>query len=311
MLLSFSWILYSASISENIGKQLSVIDTSLIFDSSFWDIMKSFASDNYTLLGVLFAALGLLCFLFVWLKNREKLGYKFIFIYLIASFFWLIITAAKLKGHNYHQYPLLPLMVFFIAYFFVFVATNVAQLFSSTIMNHAAKVIIVAIFLFFLYSPSMEAKDRMFNTQFMGLDIAGEYLYTHHTADERVMHSSHQAYGLLWHADMMGTAGIPSNVTQIKYAEDNLNASWLFIYQWDFNIFNQERWQYLSSHYSLRQVGFVKTDTLQPVYFLLQKGGNFTMSDLNTMLKEYPIQYKDYEYSFGLQRLFYLTVTSN
>ncbi|MFH1770973.1 MAG: glycosyltransferase family 39 protein [archaeon] len=314
------WIPYSVvDSSNNIQSQVTAVSISKIFEKSFWSVMKSYAADNYTLLGVLLAGLGLALFLLNFNKNRSKAGYKFFLAYFIGSVFWFVVLSYKLSGHNYHQYPLVALMVFLMAYLFMIVASTIGTFLASliklsklkNIIKKTAITIVILILLLVIHNPSMESKNRMFDTQFFGMDIAGSYINTHKLSGERVIHSSHQAYGLLWHGDIKGTAGIP-NLEGIKYAEENLNATWLFIYNWDFAKIatDRERWNYIANNYELVQTAFsVNQNQLTGLYyFLFKKGGSFNETlfyedgNLNVelfsnMLQGKPIQNWEYERS--------------
>jgi len=218
--------------------------------------------------------------------------------------------AQKMQGHNYHQYPLLPLFVFFVSFFILSASMTLAKV----IKFKKLKWIFVFIIFSLLILPSFAAKDRMFDTQFEGLDVAGEYIKEHKLEGERVMHSSHQAYGLLWHGDIKGTRGIPSTVEDIQFAEDNLNASWIFVYAWDFGIFQDDRVEYISQNYKLAQIGFnMQGDQFSPVYLLFRKGGTFDFSSINLLvsarLDAGEFEIKEYEFSDGrMHELYYVNL---
>ena len=151
----------------------------------------------------------------------------------------------------------------------------------------------------------------MFDTQFVGLDVAGEYLINHKLPSERVMHSSHQAYGLLWHGDIMGTKGIPDSVEKMEYARSELNANWLFVYNWDLNILQETNplGIYIRDNYELKQFGFkIENDTLIPIYFLMKYGGSFSEEKINSNLHNQEIQEKKYEFSNREEVLNYINL---
>lgn len=300
------WYPYSSTLSGNIGSQISKINVTEIFNGEFWIIMKSFFSDNYTLTGLYISLIGAGIFLLKFKKQINKKSYKFFLSYLIISIIWFIVLAEKLKGHNYHQYPIMPLIVFFTAYFFLFAGTTISKLFKIK----PIKWIAITILFFLILIPSLEAKDRMFDTQFYGLDIAGEYVKEHKLSGERAMHSSHQAYGFLWHGDIKGTRGIPRTIEDIKLAEDNLNANWIFIYQWDFDIMQDpELSTYFQENYDLKQVAFISTPNGDsPLYFLLRKGGSFNISNLNELLSNKIVSNRQYELSEGVVSVSYVNI---
>ena len=282
------WIPYSIRISSTVVRQVTTINLSRIFTVGFWKIVINFFKDNYTLTGFFLSLVG---FFFFILFNKRKFGKKFFYAYLGISLVWFIILSEKLRGHNYHQYPIMPLVVFFIGYCFWCVSILV-----SKILRKKARYVIMLVLFILLLIPSIKAKNRMFDTQFFGLDIAGEYVKLHKKPGERAMHSSHQAYGFLWHADIKGTKGIPRNLNDLKYAEDKLNASWIFIYFWDFDILKEQIWGYISQNYKLVQFGFIKNKgEIQPYYLLLKKGGTFNFSQIDERLQESDYFQKTYE----------------
>lgn len=290
-----------------------------LLTSKFWATMKAYAADNYTLIGVFFAVLGLVALLVFFRKQQKQhLGNRFMLGYAAGVVFYFLLFSQNMAGHTYHQYPIAPAVILFMAYLFVVLGTNAGNIVKSIIpwkREIAAgftKLIVVLVFILIVYSPSMEAKNRMFDTQFPGLDVAGEYIAAHKKPGERVMHSSHQAYGLLWHGGIKGTRGIPPSLSNITFVENELNARWLFIYNWDFSIFqDQERWPYLSKHYRLRQLGFTPNDQGQaaPLYLLLYRDDRgFNLSSLNDYIKNHPVQSREYEYTYGKMTMYYVNV---
>jgi hypothetical protein len=159
-----------------------------------------------------------------------------------------------------------------------------------------------------LLFSSMEARARQFDTQFFGLDIAGEYVKKHKLPGERIMHSGHQAFGILWHADMKGTRGIPGNITHVIDAEKRLNASWLFVYQWDFSLFQDaSRWDYLSQNYRPVQMAMIPGQPT-PLYLLFRKGGSTNITALNEIVQGKPVLNRDYELTTGKVTVQYVNI---
>jgi hypothetical protein len=278
--------------------------------------MKAYAADNYTIRGVWLAVFGLaaLLALFLFAKHRG-IGNRFLLGYVGGVAVFFLAFSQNMAGHAYHQYPISLAAILLMAYLFTVVASNIGTFIASMAGQMAGKIakpLSIALLILIIWSPSMAAIDRMFDTQFPGLDIAGDYLKLHKKEGERVMHSSHQAYGLLWHGDIKGTRGIPATLSNITTAEEKVNARWLFIYNWDFGIFqDQERWPYLSQHYSLRQVGFTRQNGGQPapLYLLLYRDDKgFDINKLNEYVKDRPVQSREYEYSFGKAPVYYVNV---
>ncbi|MBT4835363.1 phospholipid carrier-dependent glycosyltransferase [Candidatus Woesearchaeota archaeon] len=301
----FSWIFYSRIKSEELDTKLaaSYYDLSKVFDLEFWNIMKSYAADNYTLIGVLFALIGFSLFFYLY---KKKFSYNFILWYLLGAIPWFFVMADKMSGHNYHQYPIAPLVIFFISFSFLVIATNIAKF----LKKRNIKWIGVLILMIVLFIPSLESKDRMFDVQFVGLDLAGDYINAHSLEEERIFFPGHQSYGVLWHADRMGFAEIP-NEENIKFGEEERNVTWIFLYQWGLNTLNEPQWGYISNNYGLEQFAFQLNADKSPklVYLLLKKGGSFNMDDLNLFLQDNDkVQTKYYESTKGNIPLMYYSV---
>ena len=159
----------------------------------------------------------------------------------------------------------------------------------------------------------MEAKDRQFNTQFYGLDIAGDYIKENSAPDERLFHSGHQSYGVLWHADRKGIP-FPWNVTIMKNLETEFKYSWVFVYQWGMqqypnNPLYQDSWKYLQQNYELKQLAFIRTSQGDaPFYFLFKKGGSFNESNINLIVQNKAVNRKSYELTIGNFDLYYINI---
>jgi len=301
VILSFSWIKYISSISHSIAQQASFLDIGPAFTSAFWQTMIAYMKDNYTVLGVFLFLLGIFFWFFVVKVNKKSLGYKFMNAYFFGAVVWFFLMSGKLAGHNYHQYPLIPLFVFFTAFFVYSISNIVAKM----VGVRKAKWFFVLIILVILLIPSMQSKDRMFDTQFIGLDIAGDYVREHSSPDEKMIHSGHQDYGFIWHADREAVYdGVPSTEDIIE-AEEELNVRWIFLYQWGLNVMNEPQWEYISQHYSLKQMAVTQSGgTATPFYFLLEKGGSFDLEALTAT----PPKTRTYEYSAGTRELLYFEI---
>ena len=149
----------------------------------------------------------------------------------------------------------------------------------------------------------------MFNTQFPGLDIAGNYIREHAEEGDRMLHSSGQSFGVLWHADIPGYKPVGS-VEDFQRAEEENGVSWVLSYQWGFQHYcfftaqcseiDQQRGQYLRENYRLVQFGFMQAgQQAQPLFMLFRKGGTFNETQLNSMLQNNPVRETTYYYTSG------------
>jgi len=273
---------------------------SVLFTPEFWKILNSYIADNYTILGIIFALIGMVAFIYFF---KKKFEYKFILWYLIGSVPWIFVMSDKLSGHAYHQYPIAPLIIFFMAYSFLIISTNI----SRVVKIKWTKFFVLAILIIILLIPSLQSRDRVFDVQFVGLDVAGEYIQENSEVNERILFPGHQSYGVLWHADRKGFAEIP-NESQIIYAENELNVTWIFLYQWGLDTINTPQWNYISNNYHLEQLGFQIQSNGQTsiVYILLKKGGNFDPNSLNNLtISPDTVMSKNYEFSFGEVPFYY------
>ncbi len=298
------WLLYTRYVASKIDSHMfaDALDFKAIFKSGWVDSVWIYIADSFTHLGFWYAIAGLIVVLFFMRKRVNKFFLAFVY----TSPIWIIVASGYLKGHVYHQYPIAPLVLLLIAYFFVFVGANIEKM----VKIKYFRIIVILVLLFTLYAPAMEAKDRMFNTQFPGLDIAGEYIKENSEENEWLVFPSHQSYGVLWHADRKGYGKGWKKLDEFKQIEEEQNVRWVFVYQWGMDIFqNEEMWNYISSGYSLKQVAFTQQgDQAQPIYFLLEKGGSFDINAVNDLTKDKEVYFRDYEYSFGVSRIMYVNV---
>ncbi|MCM2325636.1 MAG: hypothetical protein NDI94_04180, partial [Candidatus Woesearchaeota archaeon] len=155
-----------------------------------------------------------------------------------------------------------------------------------------------------------DSRDRMFDTQFPGLDIAGYYIRDNSMPDERLFHSSHQSFGVLWHAERKGYKP-PNSVEEFKRAESDFNVTWIFAYQWGIATYlnNPEIFGYLKDNYRLVQFAYVpQGDKGQPVYFLFRKGGTFNETSLNELLSNKQTFKTTYSYTSGPYDLYTINI---
>lgn len=285
-----------------------------ILNPSEWTLINSYVEECFTLLGIVFAFLGVLIAMILFIKEK-KFEERVIISFFVSSIVFFILMFFKIKGHSYHMYPLAPFFALSISYFIIKISDFSKKLKVEDKGVPYLNFICILIFVFIFLYITPDAYNRQFDTQFFGLDVAGEYIKENKILGERLMHSSHQAYGILWHADIKGTRGIPENVEKIKFAEENLNATWLFIYNWDMEIKgnkiklsgDESRWRHIKENYALKQFAFIQMqERIQPIYMLFKKGGNYDDEKLNSLIQGKQMMYRDYELTKGKVRLLYL-----
>jgi 4-amino-4-deoxy-L-arabinose transferase-like glycosyltransferase len=310
------WLFYTYGIKEIYAGEgsetsdasfalINAIRLETIFSENFWPMISSFTADNFTFLGVYMAIIGLVLVIIFYKKG---LGTKFTFWYFIGSVLWFWIMTYKLSGHNYHMFPLAPLFFLLVSYMFVVVGSNIANLVR---IPHVKWVVIIFLTLL-LYKESVASTNRMFDTQFPGLDIAGDYIREHSSSQEKIFHSSHQSYGVLWHADRRGYKAA-GDVDYIKRGE-SLGVTWYFAYAWHLPglLGNDAAWSYVQQNYEPVQMAYT-IDGNQPqlLYILFRKGGSFNGTDVNAFVQGFaqtaPPLIKNYEYSIGTQPVYYIS----
>ena len=281
---------------------LDIIDFSKPFEKEFWQGQKSYLADNFTIIpGIGMLIFGLAAFLALLKRNT---GSHFMMGYILVSIPWFFLMADKLSGHSYHWFPIVPLFSFLVAFGFTVLGQTIEQLVKWKFVHIG----IVLLLLIWLTVPSIAAANRQFNTQFFGLDIAGEYINAHSRPEERVFHSSHQSYGVLRHADRKGYKN-PGTLAELQQGEQ-MNASWVFVYQWGFSLLqNAEVWGTIHQSYHPVQFAFVQEgDNLQPFYLLLKKGGTFDEEVFAAEVQKAPLRKKAYELSDGQFTLQYVNL---
>ncbi len=277
-----------------------IINFYTAFTPEFWQTMKSFVADNFTTMGLLFALLGLVLMLLF--RKHHHLGSKYALTSAGTGAFFFVILAYKLSGHSYHQFPYAPLIILLMAFFFVVIGKNIESLAK---IKHS-RWIIIAIGIYLLWSPSLAAMNRQFDTQFPGIDVAGKYIRGHSDVKDRFIHSSHQSHGAVWEDQREGFK-MPGNVGQLQMMEGT-GVKFILIYQWGFKVLQEkELWDYMKSNYHLTQFGFVKQgDKIQPMWFLLKKGGTFDENKLQELVGSKPVKTQNYEYTSGSQQVGYV-----
>ncbi|OYT26467.1 MAG: hypothetical protein B6U97_03815 [Candidatus Altiarchaeales archaeon ex4484_96] len=309
-----AWMTYIGGATEGISTaEVTYIEPWRVTTQEFWQITPSYIADSITFIGLGIALAGILILA---IDCREKIDSEKIFLWsaVFASIIFILIMARKIQHHNYHYYYIMPFALILASYAIVRLSDLTKRLRIEGKKIKYLNILAIIVLLAVIIPSSLEAKNRQYDTQFFGLDIAGEYLKAHKSPGDRLIHSSHQAYGVLWHADMKGTRGIPKNLTEFKYAEQELNATWLFIYSWDLDLMQdpdtKELWDYISDNYRLVQIAFMQQNNQQaaPIYLLLSRGGSFDINNASALLKDKQVKQRYYKTTKGDVRVDYIDV---
>jgi len=317
LVLPISYLLYSnvptpkvAGISTGsvLGGIFEPTKVAEFFTGQFWKTIYMYATvDNFSKLGVFIMLIGFVISLF-YLKRESS---RFMTVWFISVIPYAFMVGWRMRGHNYYQFPFLPLVGILIAYTLLFLFNSVIPKFKQKFLREIIiGACLLGFFMLFMYPSIKLSTTRQFDTQFVGIDVAGEFVREHSDPDTYIFGSGHQDSGFYWYADRKGRR-FPQDLTDFKHNEEEMNIQWLFIYQWGFGAMqdNPELWEYVQKNYQLRQVGMTEQgEQMGVLYFVMQKGGTFNESLLNSYLEGKPMQSKDYEFSNKNVRLLWTDV---
>lgn len=267
---------------------------SLFFSKPYWITIYNYAIiDNFTTCGFYFAIFGFFISLF-YLKKAEN---RFLVVGLLSIFPYGFIVGWMLSGHNYYQFPFILFMSILMAYAMIFTVRSVVthNMKWKTARKFMAGFGVLLIVI--LMIPSLKvATLRQFDTQFIGLEVAGQFLNRNSLPDEKVFGSGHQDTAFYWYANRLGTP-LPSSVEELKRYEDELNFRWIFLYQWGLAQIQlePELEAYVQDNYHLRQAAIIQNKRLH--YVLLEKGGTFNPTNMEQDVQGIPSQSKVYQLS--------------
>lgn len=269
--------------------------------NQFYPTIKAYALDNWTQYFMWFALLGLA---FAALRYRSRLA-KFLGAYALAIVPYGMILADFIKAHNYYQYPFIPLICIASAYFIFSLGSILKSIVKVPYIQY-----LPLLLLLFTISDVQAHTNAQYDTLFYGLDVVGDYLKEHSTEDERLWIAGHaQSFGVCYNS--LRWCGPPwwTDLNKTLQTQEEKNFRWLFIHgqqglamelrapeicgRYDPNNTNapspcpkeemkerQEIWDYFTNNYRIRLIG---TFGNQPEVYLLEKGGNFSLQDLNSV----------------------------
>ncbi len=196
------WWFFSKTI--NVGEKISNVAAfdleraKIFFTKGMWKGIYVFAvTDNYSFLFFMFALIG---FIFALIKIKKR-NYKFLAVWGLSYLIYALSAPPQMQGHNYYQIPYAPLIAILCAYSVLLIANSISAFVKQKKMRSALKFTLIAI-IFLIMLPQIRLSiTRQFDTQFYGLDVAGEYIKNNSAPDEWVMGSGHQDTGIIWHAD--------------------------------------------------------------------------------------------------------------
>ncbi len=266
LILSIVWILFIASAlmphtnvtAISSGKFFGAynwVDLSFsIFTQQYWDsygmLLKSYASDNYSITGLWFILAGFLLFI---IKYKSKIS-KFMFGYAIGIAVYIILFAYKWNAHNYYQFP-------FLAFAAICIANVLFQLGSLIKSATGIKLLqfIPILLIIILIAPFKQSTMQQFNTQFYGQDIAGEYINSHTEKGEIFLLERGIQHQVSWTARRFYYS-IPTDVEVLKKVEKEKNLKYIVLTNYGIQTAQEKAtWQYITENYHIAQAGFIQT----------------------------------------------------
>ncbi len=265
--------------TSGFGESLQEVKTNIhmTFSSSFWveysPALKAFVIDNFTIWFFWLAIIGVLC---AFIKYKTKLG-----LFLVGSFFsvfvYILCFADKVRGHAYYQMVFVPIVCLACAYALYILASFISQQVGNKYEKHIF-ISLVIVWIFLTSSSIHDSTARVFDTIYIGEDLAGEFINQYSDAKDRVFIDGvfSQSVGILWHAHRYGIEEIPANLSWFQELEDTLQFRWVVLYGPGIGTAQTKTdvWEYIQNNYKIRQVGLIIQDNqYTPFYLVLEKGG--------------------------------------
>jgi len=256
--------------------------------SSRLPALKSYIADNYTWWFFYFAVIGLI---FALLKYKTKFS-RFVIGYSFAFIPYAMLISSKLGGHSYYQMPFLPLICILSAYFLYTCGIFIKQISKIKVLQFVPLLILLL-----TISSVSAANNRVWDTNFYGQDVVGDYLKETDTSPKLIAFTHSQGMAVCSYA-RKGCGGV-ANSSELMHKEEVFDINSIYIDMSSFNELqnNKELFEYISSNYKIDLAGLIKQgDQFMPLHLLLKKGGKFNMSDIQNKM---PVLKKTYDITRG------------
>jgi len=257
---------------------LKRVDLFRVFGAQYWNdylpTLQAYTLDNFAGWYFKFAILGLIAMVITW---RERIS-RYMLAYALSIVPYLMMLADYFKGHSYYQYPFLPVVAIASAYLLWWAGKLLVRLSSRKLLLFLPLLIMIP-----TYNAVQERINVQYDTLFYGLDVGGKYIQDHTAENEYFYMVGHpQTVGVCFAAKRV-CPGMPrSNVSMVIKGENNLNISYVFVHGQQGMALLQEfpqTWEHVSNSYHIVSIGFFRFgDNILPQYFILKRGGNFTLN---------------------------------
>jgi len=312
---------------------LARVDLFRVFTATYWNqywpTINAYIADNYTWFYVYLMMLGLGILL---LKYSTPIA-RFLLAYTLAIIPYGMILADYLKAHSYYQFPFLPLVCMACAFAIYTIGMLLKQLTNIRYIQFAALLILLI-----PISDVQAHTDAQYNTIFYGLDATADFLKANAGPTDRLWMSGHaQSFGVCYNSGMWCGPPWWDDLNKTIRYEDERNFRWLFVhgaqglmelratevcgnkaFDEDGNVATpcptdefesrQQIWEYFENNYRIRLIGLgPQQNNGQPIptVYLFEKGGNFSLSELNAI--PYRQEQKTYDVKGGQAQMLVLT----
>ncbi len=234
---------------------------------------------------------------------HKKQFQTFILFYAASIIAYCMILADFIKAHNYYQMPYLPLIAILSAYFLYTIGSFIKQIVNIRFIQLLPLVLIL-----FTVQDIQAHKNAMFDTQFFGLDVGGQYLKNNMGPTERfILFGESQSVAACTYSEHLCIMPAGTyNLSQIKDLENNRNVQRIYVdVMTGGMMFLQQQpqvYDYVQNNYHIEALGLLKTaQGFSPYSFILKKGGNVSFANLSNdpITKKQPIMQTIYETSRG------------
>jgi hypothetical protein len=282
------------------------MDPRPVFSAGYWkdnyDMFKNFFIDNYS------GFLGfMLCYGLITLYFTKGEARKFFIAYAATFALYMPVFNLFLSHHNYYQMPYVLLAAFCVANGMDMVLSNLTKEFWGRYLRLASFIVLAL-----AMGGVVSSIDRQFDTQFHGIDVAGQYIKNHTAPDERFLFAASDQYqGVCYFAERF-CAEMSENADGIVNFEKRFGSRFIYIKAAMLDSLTKyPSWKYVSENYRVAQAGGIITPQGFVLIHLILQRGNDTppgvsgdaspsvKSSLDDLAKTQLILAKEYELTVG------------
>jgi hypothetical protein len=285
------WILIDASLTPDAADYVSRrIKPFQSLHVEYWRqlLATGYLSENFTAwLGAV--SLGGLALLL----SRRAEARGFILLWLASLLPYMLLFSDHVNQHSYYQMPYLFPVAFCIAHGLASLFGFAARLTRLPALRLGGFVVLAL-----CIGPVKEQLGRLFDTQFLGLDVAGRFIQEHTGPSERFLRrGSSQMEGVCYFARRY-CMDLPDDPREVLDFERRYGSRFVYVGPgYMHEVRRSESWSYVSSHYGIVHAGLIPIDgELSVIHVVLEKGQGLRLKELS---KHEPVLVKEYELTTG------------